>query len=576
MLQEFIDDLKLVYCEIEDGNCPSLEDFKEKWNINEGIGETYQRLCKREHKKELGSFYTPYEVVSYMVDDIVKDIDYAENPDIRILDPSCGGGYFLLELFKRLVVMAKKAGIDEPEDHVMRKNLYGFDIDENAIMITQVEIYGKTGHAASNIECRDFLIGIKSEYDIIIGNPPYMGHKMLKGEYRERIQEEYKSVFSDKGDLSYCFIKRGIDSLKPSGKLVFLTSRYILEALNAGDIRRYISETGRVISIIDFYGVRIIKGVGIDNIILKYEKDSENGPSDYYRIQDSARGKGEEVFRDIAQKGEKYVKHVNINYNSLKNEGWSFLNDIENSIINKIRGFELSTFCESFQGIITGCDDAFVINREDAALLNIEKELLKPWIKNKNVREYNVLPSNEFLIYSDLISSEKEYKNAIEYIERYRGRLEERRECRKGMRKWYELQWGRKYDIFDGRKIIYPYKASKNRFALDVGNYFSADIYAIKIKEMFINTISYEFLTGILNSSIYEFYIKTIAKKLGDDLYEYYPNRIMTLRIPENIRSVEEEVMNSGNSTRYNIDMILLDHFGMNLDEYSVIRSWCL
>lgn len=576
MLQEFIDDLKLIFCEVVDGNNPNLEYFKEKWEIGEGIGEAYQRLCKKEHKKELGSFYTPLEVVRYMVNDIVMDINYEENPNIRILDPSCGGGYFLIELYKRLVIMAEKLGIDNPQKHVMDMNLYGFDIDENAIMITQIEIYEKTGHVASNIECRDFLIGKQEEYDIIIGNPPYMGHKMVTGEYRKKLSEEYKSVFSDKGDLSYCFIKRGIDSLKNSGRLVFLTSRYILEALNAEDIRRYIMTRGQLISIVDFYGVRIIKGVGVDNIIIKFEKSEGSRLSDFYRVKSSAKGMGEEVFNDITNNRERYVKHINVNTNNLKNEGWSFLNNIENSIINKINGYELSTFCESFQGIITGCDEAFVITEGEAIKLNIERELLKPWIKNKNVREYSISHSDELLIYSDMIKDEKAYKSAIDYIKKYRGRLEERRECVKGMRRWYELQWGRKPDLFEGSKIIYPYKASRNRFALDSGNYFSADVYAIKIKDMFINTISYEFLTGILNSSIYEFYIKTIAKKLGDDLYDYYPNKIMTLRIPENIKSVEEEVLNLGSSTKYNIDMILLDYFNLNLDEYSVIRSWCL
>lgn len=576
MLQDFIDDLKLIYSEIMDGNNPKLEYFKEKWEINEGIGEAYQRLCKKEHKKELGSFYTPFEVVRFMVDDILKDINYEKNPDIRILDPSCGGGYFLIEMYKRLVVMAEKIGVKNPEEHVMNVNLYGFDIDENAIMITQIEIYEKTGHAAPNIECRDFLIGIKEEYDIIIGNPPYMGHKVLTGEYRERLHEEYKSVFSDKGDLSYCFIKRGIDSLKHSGRLAFLTSRYILEALNGNDIRRYIRENGKLVSIIDFYGVRIIKGVGVDNIILKFEKELEIEYTDFFRVKSTAKGMGAEVFNDITSKRERYVKHINMNISRLKDEGWSFLDHVETSIINKINGFELSTFCDSFQGIITGCDEAFVIDRDDAISLNIERELLKPWIKNKNVREYSVTKSEELLIYSDLIMDEKIYENAIRYIEKYRGKLQKRRECEKGMRRWYELQWGRKPDLFEGSKIIYPYKASKNRFALDNGNYFSADVYAIKIKDMFINSISYEFLTGVLNSSIYEFYIKTMAKKLGDDLYDYYPNKIMKLKIPDNIRAIEEEVLNLGQDTRYNIDMILLSHFGMNLEEYSVIRSWCL
>jgi adenine-specific DNA-methyltransferase len=94
--------------------------------------------------------------------------------------------------------------------------------------------------------------------------------------------------------------------------------------------------------------------------------------------------------------------------------------------------------------------------------------------------------------------------------------------------------------------------------------------------DMFKNSISYEFLVGVLNSSIYEFYIKTIAKKLGDDLYEYYPNKIMTLKIPEYIREIEDEVLNKNDDIRDRVDKILMKHFGITDDEYKVIKDWCI
>lgn len=576
MLSEFIADLMLYYNEIMDGLKPNLDFFKLKWDIQYGIGEAYQRLCKKEHKKELGSFYTPLEVVEYMVDEIVKYIDYKANPNIRILDPSCGGGYFIIQLFKKLVPLAKALGIENPEKHVMNENLFGFDIDENAILITQLEVYEKTGFIAANIEAMDFLIGTQEQYDIIIGNPPYMGHKLLTGEYRERLYTDYKAVFSDKGDLSYCFIKRAIDSLQKGGKLCFITSRYMLEALYGADIRQYISSNGSIKSLVDFYGVRIINGVGVDNIIFIFEKENLSTDFNFFRVKESGKGQGKEVFEDIKEQAEKYTKYIKVNRAKLKAEGWSFLSEMEEEILNKINGNELATYCESYQGIITGCDSAFVVSREKAEELELETSVLKPWIKNKNVREYNVTQSDEYIIYSDLIKDEEQYPRAIEFIGIYKERLSDRRECKKGLRRWYELQWGRKPDIFEGEKIVYPYKASHNRFALDKGNYFSADVYTIRIKDMFLNNYSYEFLTGILNSSIYEFYLKTIAKKLGDTLYDYYPNKIMTLRIPEFIKEIEDEAKNINSSTKYNIDMILLSYFNMNLEEYSIIRSWCL
>uniref|UniRef100_UPI0026253C24 TaqI-like C-terminal specificity domain-containing protein n=1 Tax=uncultured Clostridium sp. TaxID=59620 RepID=UPI0026253C24 len=103
--------------------------------------------------------------------------------------------------------------------------------------------------------------------------------------------------------------------------------------------------------------------------------------------------------------------------------------------------------------------------------------------------------------------------------------------CQKGIRKWYELQWGRNQNIFEGEKIVFPFKASSNRFAIDRGSYFSADVYALTLKENV--PFTYDFLLYILNSKIYEFYFKTFAKKLGEDAYEYYPNNLMKLCIPE-------------------------------------------
>ena len=66
----------------------------------------------------------------------------------------------------------------------------------------------------------------------------------------------------------------------------------------------------------------------------------------------------------------------------------------------------------------------------------------------------------------------------VDYLSPHKERLEKRRECKTGSIPWYALQWPRKPELFDGEKIIFPYKAEKNRFAVDEGGlYFSADVY---------------------------------------------------------------------------------------------------
>ncbi|TDT50806.1 Eco57I restriction-modification methylase domain-containing protein [Fonticella tunisiensis] len=575
MLRDFVTDIRNVYERINRGEEPSLHVFKEKWNIKRSIGEVYQNLCYKELKKQMGSFYTPHEIVDFMVKRALEDVSLKENPYIRIADPSCGGGYFLISLFEHLVQKGRDEGLANVEEHVLQNNLYGSDIDENAVMITALELYDRTGYVFKNIDKKDFLLDSKEKYDIIIGNPPYMGHKVLTGSYREELYRLYGEVFSDKGDISYCFIKKSIDSLEDGGKLLFFTSRYLLEALNGEKLRRYIKKSGTISTLIDFYGVRVIKGAGVDNMIMEFIKDEQGEKTHYFRLMEEAKGRGEEVFRDIKSWENIYSRHISVDMQRMRDDRWMFLDELEESILNKIKGVELNTLCEGYQGIITGCDDAFVLKVDEAEALGIERDVLRPWIKNKNVEAFNVQPSDEVIIYSDLICCEEKYKNAISYIERFRDRLERRRECINGRRKWYELQWGRRPELFDDLKIIYPFKASRNRFALDRGSYFSADVYAIKIRDMFINTISYEFLLGILNSRIYEFYIKIMAKKLGDDIYEYYPNKIMTLKIPEYIPELEKEVIKKGDDLRDRLDSVLNKYFGITGEEYEIIKGWC-
>ena len=190
---------------------------------------------------------------------------------------------------------------------------------------------------------------------------------------------------------------------------------------------------------------------------------------------------------------------------------------------------------------------------------NIEKNIIKPWIKSSYIEKNEVLRRDSYIIYSDSIKNIQEYNNAIAHIGLHKNKLLSRRECQSGIRKWYELQWGRNQNIFEGEKIIFPYKASSNRFALDKGSYFSADVYALTLKENV--PFTYEFLLYLLNSKIYEFYFKTFAKKLGEDAYEYYPNNLMKLCIPDMI-----DVKNRDENYLY-------EYFNLSEEEKRIILS---
>lgn len=574
------------------------------------ISKQYEYSMNEESKKRIGCFYTDKFIVKYILRCALEERDVIENPFVKILDPSCGCGYFLVEAYDFLkniyIKEIYKINSLHPQlkllpekihDHILKNNIFGADIDENAVRIASAGLMQKCYevNAEPNIICCDSLMDWENTYlaergfweggfDIIIGNPPYIGHKKLSGAYRKVLNHIYGDIFRDKADISFCFIKSSIDRLRPGGKLCFITSRYFMESPSGRAIREYVKENTQIQSIVDFYGVRIMKGISVDPAIITVKKGCQDGKNqiNVYKAKSSLKMiEGEDIFKDM--KDGPHFQSFKLCQGSLKNDGWSLCSENTLSIIDKIERkskYRLSDICVSFQGIITGCDKAFVIEKEDIEKYKIEKELVKPWIKSSSIDKYRVRKSKRYIIYSDLIDDTERYKNSIDYIEKYREKLILRRECRNGTRKWYQLQWGRDRALFDKRKIVFPYKSSKSRFAIDQGNYCSADVYGMYIKNDSLS-ISYEFLLGLLNSSLYEFYFKSFGKKLGEDMYDYYPNTVMRLMVPsqDNLIAqlagdiISDRCGDAEDEYMKEIDRRVYDIFGIGDDDIRVIEG---
>jgi len=522
------------------------------------MAEAYYKTI--EDTKERGIVYTPSDMARYLIKNTISEDHIVNNPYLRIVDPACGTGSLLIQCFyhikdiyvNNLEKINKnnklKLTLESINHHIIKYNLFGHDIDEKALEILKLDLFLISGVVSENLNLEDFLLTDASlKYDVVIGNPPYIGPKSINKEYSLKLKELYKEVFKDKGDISYCFFKKSIDLLNQHGKLSFITSRYFLESLSGKALRRFIRENMNIVKLIDFYGVRPFKGIGIDPIIIFLEKTTDiNNDIEVIKPLSNINNKENDFYKALLLNRVENFQRFYVDLNSLGEDTWIVREQKVKNIIDKIERkcqYLLSDICTSHQGIITGCDKAFVVKKEIIEEEKLEKDIIKYWIKSSYIKKNQVLRQDSYLIYSDLIKDEIDYPNSIKYITSYKEKLSKRRECLKGIRKWYGLQWGRNQEIFEEQKIVFPFKASNNRFALDEGSYFSADVYALRLKEK-IN-YSYEFLLFLLNSNLYEFYFKTFAKKLGEDLYEYYPNNLMKLKTPamgDFIKFTEEEL----------------------------------
>ena len=525
----------------------AIENFKRKFNLGDmTFSDTYYTNYVKGEKTR-GVVYTPEEIADYIVTETLRDDEILKNPFVKIVDPSCGGGRLIISTYKYLKKLflnnnevLEKFNIKNIDEHIISNNLYGYDIDDIAIKSLIIDLFTISGFInRESFKAVDYLFSDEEKFDYILGNPPYVGIKAIDKEYSKKLKEAYKNVYIDKGDLSYCFFHKGIESLNTNGRLTFITSRYFLESPSGEELRKTLKEFCKIYKVIDYYGVRPFKGVGVDPVIIFLENSKE-------RIYEIDVFKPKKISKNTSFIKNLYdedkVKNFKVSSLWLNDKSWILRSEEEMNIINKIENksfCSLGNICSSYQGIITGCDKSFVVTDSEIEEYSIEKELIHPWIKSSDINKYLLKETKKYIIYGDDIDDIEKYKGAISFIEKNKDKLLNRRETKKGMRQWYHLQWGRNKSIFESKKIVLPYKSSSNRFALDKGSFFSADVYAL-----ILNTdrpFSYDYLLKVLNSDVYEFYFKSFGKKLGENLYEYYPNNLMKLCIPTEFDFNKEE-----------------------------------
>ncbi|GLV47592.1 hypothetical protein TJA_07620 [Thermus sp. LT1-2-5] len=215
------------------------------------LGDIYQSFLPPPKRKRLGEFYTPKEVVDY----ILRETALAHpggNP--RVLDPACGSGSFLVRYLHHRLKDAQERGVDlEPKE--LSDTIWGFDLNPFAAYITlfqllwgflrlkrerpQIHVYNLNSLLDDNEVAQ--IIGQEhlspgererdtGEWDYVVGNPPYIRAERAK--YGEAIRDLYKEVWGQNGDTGLLFLWRALKGsgttdkpwVKPGGKLGMVVS----------------------------------------------------------------------------------------------------------------------------------------------------------------------------------------------------------------------------------------------------------------------------------------------------------------------------------------------------------------
>jgi hypothetical protein len=301
------------------------------------LGSTIRVTAKRvfvEEKPEVrkagGVYYTPEYIVNYIVQNTVGKVIEGKTPKqiekTRILDPACGSGSFLIGAFQCLIDYHVRYLSEHPKEaevhplfpdvlrgdngqprlsvirkaRILRNNLFGVDIDPQAVEITMMSLYLKAlegeksqlppkqhilPELKDNIICGNSLVGTdiykqralfadeerdrinafdwhsqaggfghilkEGGFDCVIGNPPYL--YSAGQNFPDYFGGVYK-LSQYQTDFYVFFIEKALLLARPGGKVSFIVSDSWLNSERISKLRSHLLANHRIelLAVFDF------------------------------------------------------------------------------------------------------------------------------------------------------------------------------------------------------------------------------------------------------------------------------------------------------------------------------------
>jgi len=425
------------------------------------LGEVYQGYLPPDERKRLGEFYTPKEVIEYILD----AIGYKPVNEIRgkkILDPACGSGSFLVEATQRLIEGYRRIGFNpkNPDDAKQIidgcvNSIYGLDIHPFACFIAEmnllfqlVDLYDVVKQkdryyelprlniyrtdslmpTGELIELTEFLDNSRrkvlisetkgadkvknTKFDFVVGNPPYVRQERIM-EYKDTLKVSHPEVYHGRADLYVYFFKRGIDWLNEYGKLGFICSNMFIRRSYGKNLRDFILNTSNINQILDFGDSGVFKDVVNYPCILILEKRLKRVlPQLIYRVDVFSKPTdvSEKEILDETRKAIVENREIATDFYSIHkvehpslDKGWRFTPPKRTRLLEKIKEKESSSLgdiCEKiFMCAQSNADTVHILSDDTAEKYGLEHDILKPLVRGEDVKRWRITWKNLYLIY---------------------------------------------------------------------------------------------------------------------------------------------------------------------------------
>ncbi len=374
-------------------------------------------------------------------------------------------------------------------------------------------------------------------FDAVVGNPPYVRQEGL-GDDKAAFKEMY-AVFNSIADLYTYFIERGHTMLYSNGRFGMITANKFMRANYGAALRSLLTTEVKLEMLIDFGDLPVFGDATTYPIILLSSRVQRNGTPIEYALLKTLN------FDSLPQAIQSAASQMP--ESAFSGTNWSLAVASEQGILDKLKANSVSLggYVNGTirRGILTGFNEAFVIDRTTRDRLIAEDlksaEIIKPFVIGEDVKRYNIDFEERYLIFTRRGIEITRYKAIEGHLSQYKPQLKPKPAGwsdrtqgkwpgrKPGPYKWYEIQDNIAYHAeFEKPKIIYPDIAKSCQFAFDTyGNYSVNTTYFFPID------VSQVYLVPLLNSSLVEFFFRTISASIRGSYLRFFDQYVTQIPI---------------------------------------------
>ena len=551
------------------------------------------------NRKEQGIYYTPTWVVDYIVRFSIGEAlkrKGAKPEQLRVLDPACGSGTFLLRAFDHLMRARNPTGTSvqarfDSENagpllalrtSVLTDNLFGVDLDARAVEIAQLNLMiraAESRHRLPTLE-RNLRVGNSvvadptvdpralnwskafpepmeaGGFDVIVTNPPYVRIQNL-GEaeatyFANRFQVEWNY------DIYTVFVQQAWDLLRDGGVAGFILPNKFLGTKYGIALRTFLADRGAILRLMDFGDYQVFQDATTYTCLLFLRKGT---PKRRFEFGSLATGADPAATRSLTD-DQFAPSPIPLPKNASKS--WVLVPTAARSLFEKLEAVpqRLKDIAESvYVGLQTSADSVYIaqptkIEGETAYISDlqtgetfpIERGLLRPILLGRDIQRWSVDWRGRYLIFpykltggqvTAILSEElrSKYPLAARYFEHHKSKLKARDGADALGENWHLFVYEKNLDKFEKPKLLTATLADRSKFTADSEGrfYFVGSGGGSGGYGLQLKDDSEEarfYLLGVLNSRPVEFYLHLISTKFRGGFFAYNRQYLEPLPIP--------------------------------------------